>query len=125
MSEAIVFISHNRVKPGQFDGLRSFAPEITDIIRESKPGTEVFLSYADPEGTEAHVIHVFPDAEAMQRHLEGLDERASKAFEFMETTAYEIYGSPGDQILEMMRGMAASMGVALAVWPNNLAGYLR
>jgi hypothetical protein len=32
MSEAIVFVSHNRIVPGKLDGLREYAPEIAEII---------------------------------------------------------------------------------------------
>ena len=125
MSEAIVFISHNRIKPGKLEGLKSFAPEITGIIEREKPGTLAMITYADEEGTEAHIVHVFPNADAMQRHLQGLDERASAAFEFIETTGYEIYGSPSGELLEMMRGFASQLGAELSVRPQSLAGYLR
>ena len=125
MADVVVFISHNRVKPGQFEGLERFAPEITGIIERDKPGTAAMLTYANEDGTEVSIVHVFPDAGAMQRHLEGLDDRAAKAFEYMETVGYEIYGSPGAGVLEMMRGFAATLGADLTVRPGNLAGYLR
>ena len=125
MSDAIVFISHNRIKPGKFEALKAYAPEITAIIDRDKPGTVIFLTYANEKATEAHIVHVFPDPEAMQRHLEALDERASAAFEFIETTGYEIYGSPNEQVLETMRDFASRLGAELTVCPDNLAGYLR
>jgi hypothetical protein len=125
MSDAIVFISHNRIKPGKFDALKAYAPSVAETIGRDKPGTVVFLMYADPEGTQVSIVHVFPGDDDMQRHLEGVDARASEAFEFIETTGYEIYGSPDEQILEMMRGYASKLGVGLAVRPDNLAGYVR
>jgi hypothetical protein len=125
MSDAIVFISHNKVKPGRFDALKAYAPRVAEAIDRDKPGTVVFLMYADPEGTRASIVHVFPDGDAMQRHLEGVDARASEAFEYIETTGYEIYGSPNEQTLEMMREYASKLGVELAVQPDNMAGYIR
>jgi quinol monooxygenase YgiN len=80
MSDAIVFISHNKVKPGRFDALKAYAPRVAEAIDRDKPGTVVFLMYADPEGSRASIVHVFPDGDAMQRHLEGVDARASEAF---------------------------------------------
>jgi quinol monooxygenase YgiN len=71
MSDAIVFISHNQIKPGKFDALKAYAPRVAEAIDRDKPGTVVFLMYADPEGTRASIFHVFPDGDAMQRHLEG------------------------------------------------------
>lgn len=125
MSEPIVFISHNRIKQGKLDGLEEYAPQITEMIEREKPGTVVFLTYANEDGTEAHILHVFPDADAMAKHLEGLDERASASFEYIETSGYEIYGSPGERVLELMRGFAGNLGVPLVVQPRHLAGYVR
>ena len=90
-----------------------------------KPGTVVFVMYADHKGTQASIVHVFPDADDMQRHLEGVDARASEAFEFIETTGYEIYGSPNEQVLEMMREYASKLNVELIIRSDNLAGYTR
>jgi hypothetical protein len=125
VSGPIVFISHNRIKPGKVEGLRGYAPTITDVIDHEKLGTVAFLTYIDDEGTEAHIVHVFPDAASMASHLEGLDDRASAAFEFIETTGYEIYGSPSQDVLEMMQGFANTLGVPLDVRPHHLAGYIR
>jgi hypothetical protein len=125
MSDAIVFISHNKIKPGKFDALKAYAPRVAETIDRDKPGTVVFLMYADPDGNQASIVHVFPDGGDMQRHLEGVDARASEAFELIETTGYEIYGSPNEQVLEMMREYASKLGVGLAVRPDNMAGYVR
>jgi hypothetical protein len=125
MSDAIVFISQNRIKPGKFDALKAYAPKVAEAIDRDKPGTVVFLMYADRMGTQASIVHVFPDGDDMQRHLEGVDARASEAFEFIETTGYEIYGAPNEQILEMMREYASRLNVELIVRSDNLAGYTR
>jgi hypothetical protein len=61
----------------------------------------------------------------MDGHLTGLDERASAAFEYIETTGYEIYGSPSDGVRETMNGFAARLGAPLSIYPINLAGYIR
>lgn len=34
------------------------------------------------------IVHVFPDAESMELHLQGVDELAKKAFEFMEIVSF-------------------------------------
>ena len=125
MAGPIVFISHNRIKPGKLDELTAYAPQVADRIERDKPGTVVFLMYTADQGSDAHIVHVFPDAEAMQAHMEGLDERAAAAFEFIETTGYEIYGSPSDPVLETMRAYADRSAVPLTVYPDHMAGYVR
>ena len=125
MSEPIVFVSHSRVRDGQLEGFRNLIREGARALEADKPGTVVFLAYLDASGTEAAIVHAFPDAGAMDAHLEGVDERSSAAEAFIETTGYEIYGSPSPQVLEAMQQFAASEGVPLAIRPDHVGGYLR
>ena len=124
MSEPIVFISHFKVKEGKLDGLKQLHQRVVEQIKTDKPGTVVFLHYLNQEGTEYSVIHFFPDAEAMDRHTEGAGERAKAAFEFIEPTRREIYGTPSDQILAMLRPPEGS-GITLTVMPQPMSGYIR
>ena len=124
MSEPIVFISHFRVKEGKLDGLKQFAQATTEQIKADKPGTVVFLQYLNDEGTEQSVIHVFPDADAFDRHSEGVAERAKAAFEFIVLTCREVYGTPSDKALAMLRPPEGS-GITLTVMPQPMGGYIR
>lgn len=85
----------------------------------------MFLAYLDASGTGAAIVHAFPDAAAMDAHLQGVDERSGAADAFIETTGYEIYGTPSPQVLEAMQRFAASGGVPLEIRPAYLGGYLR
>jgi hypothetical protein len=125
MSEPIVFISHSKVKEGKLEDLKELARENFSLIEQGKPGTVVFLGYTDEDGAEVHFVHAFPDADAMDRHLEGVDERAAAALEFIEIAGYEIYGSPSEQTLATMQRFASQLGVPLNVRPRYLGGYLR
>ena len=125
MSDPIVFVSHSRVKDGQLEGFRGFLREGARALEAEKPGTVVFLAYLDASGTEASIVHAFPDADAMDAHLQGVGERSGAADAFIETTGYEIYGTPSTQVLEAMQGFAAAEGVPLAIFPAYLGGYLR
>ena len=125
MSGPIVFISHNTVKDGKLEGFREAFREVAVALNAEKPGTVVYLAFADDDGSEVSVVHVFPDAGAMGRHLQGVQERMAKAVGFIETTGYEIYGAPSEPVLEAMRGFASAEGVPLQIQSDHLGGYLR
>jgi quinol monooxygenase YgiN len=125
MSGPIVFISHNTVKDGKLEGFRKAFGEVAHALEAEKPGTIVYLAFADEESSRVSVIHVFPDAGAMGRHLQGVQERMAKAVGFIETTGYEIYGSPSEPALEAMRGFAQAENVSLHVQPDHVGGYVR
>ena len=125
MSQPIVFVSHFRVKEGKLEGARRPWQEASRRLEEEKPRTLVFLGYLDRDGTHVTMVHVFADADSMDLHVEGAGERSTAAYEFVEPEGFEIYGTPSDRVLEMLRREAATAGVTLTHQPENLVGFLR
>ena len=125
MPGPIVFISHNSVKDGMLGGFRDAFGQVAQALDAEKPGTVVFLAFASDDGSEISVVHVFPDADAMGQHLQGVQERMGTAVEFIQTRGYEIYGAPSEPVLEAMRGFADAEGVPLHVQSYHVGGYLR
>jgi hypothetical protein len=125
MTQPIVFISHSAVRDGRVEGFRELIRRGAPQLEADKPGTVAFLAYLDEGGSQASIVHVFPDAEAMNAHLEGVQERSEEADAFIRTTAYEIYGAPDQRVVQMMRAFAERSGVPLTLHPEHVAGYLR
>ena len=124
MTQPIVFVSHSAILGGQVEEFRDFVRRGAPKLEADKPGTVAFLAYLDEDGSQASIVHVFPNADAMSAHLEGVRERSEEADAFIRTTAYEIYGSPDPQVAQMMRGFAERSGVPLTVHPEHVGGYL-
>ena len=125
MTQPIVFISHSAIKDGQLEAFRAFIRTGAEALEADKPGTVVFLAYLDEDASEVSIVHVFPDADAMNAHLQGVEERSTAADAFIETKAYEIYGSPDEPVLQRMRAFAEGSGVPLTVRPEHVGGYVR
>jgi hypothetical protein len=125
MSEAIVFISHSRVREGKLEGLREFLAAGSPALEADKPLTLAFLPYLNEDRTEVAIVHAFADAHAFDVHLEGVMERSAAADEFIETIGYEIYGRPNPTVTEMVRAGAARSGVSFRQDPDALSGFLR
>ena len=102
MSEPIVFISHFKVKEGKEESLLQLNEKVTAQIKTDKPGTVGFLLFMNQAGNELSIVHVFPDAESFDRHVEGVGERSNASLEFIEPIGREAYGMPGDQVLTML-----------------------
>jgi hypothetical protein len=124
MSEPIVFVSQQRIKPGKLEGYRQYAQGIAAQFEANRPGTVAFLGYVNDAGTEATFIYTFPNAEAMQAHVQFAAEVAKGSSEFIEAYRLEVYGKPTDAILDGMRKLAGP-GVTLTVKAQSLGGYLR
>ncbi len=124
MSEPIVFISHLKVKKGMLEAFKETSQEVFRMMEASKPGTLVHLGFASQDGSNVSFVHLFPSAEAMDSHMGGIEDRASDAFEFLETEAYEIYGTPSELVMQTMEKFAGP-GVRLSVEPEYFGGYMR
>ena len=125
MSEPVVFISHFKVKEGRLDELKGLAGEVEPSLRVDKPQTLAWLIYLNGDGTKVSFVHCFPDADSMDLHFEGSDERTAAVYEFVEPDGFEIYGTPSDHALETMRQAAAASGVSLVVESQHFGGFLR
>jgi hypothetical protein len=85
----------------------------------------LYLAYLDDKRTQVSFLHAFPDAESMDLHFDGADERAKAAYQYLEPRGWEIYGRPSDNAMGSMREAAAGAGVPLTVLPDQLGGFLR
>lgn len=123
MSRPLLFISRNRVKEGKLEDLRQFYNQSIGQLEKAKPGTVMHLAYASDDGRTMSFIHAFPDGEAMIAHMSGADERASRAYEFIETARFELYGPVPDEVLDMFQSLAGD-NITLVVEPDALGGYM-
>ena len=124
MSEPIVFISHFKIKEGKLEDVKQLSQAVSEFIEANKPGTVTFLQYTNKEGTELSIIHVFPDADAFDKHNEGAGERSNKAFEVIVPTRREIYGLPSEQAMAILTPPQGS-GITLNQMPQLVGGYIR
>ena len=125
MAEPIVFITHFRVKDGNIGAIKDLARDVTDHLRVEKPHTVLFLSFMDEAAGTLSFLHAFPDAEAMNLHFEGADQRSRAAYEFLQPAGWEVYGRPSDTAIDVLRQAAESAGVAMTQHPELVAGFLR
>lgn len=125
MSEPIVFVSHFTVRDDKLNELKQQFREVLETLAAEKVRTTAQLAYLDDTGTTVSIVHVFADADTMDVHFQGAEERSKAAYEFMDPAGWEIFGAPSDAALRMMRQAATSAGVALTVQPELLGGFLR
>ena len=124
MSEPIIFISNQRVKEGKLEEYKLYYRQVAEQAKVDKPGTVAHLAYLNEEGSELSIIHIFPDAEAMELHMKGVDELAKKAYEYVEILSFETYGKPTDTVVERMMQIVGS-GITVKLRPQLIGGYIR
>jgi hypothetical protein len=125
VAEPVFFVSHFRIKEGQLDVVRQMMGESMARLQAEKPRTVLFLSYLEAEVGTISFLHAFADAESMDLHFVGADERSRAAYQYLEPLGWELYGNPSSAALENLGKAAASAGVPLTRHPKYLGGFLR
>jgi hypothetical protein len=123
ISEAIVFISRNKIKEGKIDEFRKHYRDSLLPTFIGKPDTLAQFGYENKEATEFTVVRVFPNANALDLQLQGADERSKKTYEFIEPIVIEIFGLPNPSTLLKMMEITGSVSVTLS--PNYIGGFVR
>jgi len=124
MSEPIVFISHNRVKEGMLADFKKHYYDSIPLIEASKLDTLVQLAYVNEDDSEVDIVRLFPNAEGLDLQLQGADQRSKVTYQFIEPTSIEIYGTPNNYAMEMMKKVAGS-GIKVSIKPQFIGGFIR
>lgn len=126
MPGPFIFIATNRMKRGKLEAERRRVPGLCEFIAATEPRILAFNEYVDEDGGEVGVVQVHPDAESMAYHMEVVREWAARAYaETLDaTSSIQVFGTPTDAILEMLRQSAGS-GVHIHVKPHYLGGFVR
>jgi hypothetical protein len=117
MSEPIVFISRNRVKEGMLADFKKHYYDSIPLIEASKLDTLVQLAYVNEDDSEVDIVRLFPNAEGLDLQLQGADQRSKVTYQFIEPTSIEIYGTPNNYAMEMMKKVAGS-GIKVSIKPQ-------
>jgi hypothetical protein len=125
MRGPIVFISHFRIADGRLDAYLRLSRDVSRRLYAEKPRTDAFLTYLDQAGMRVSIVHVFRDADAMDLHSVGAEERSEAAMRYLEPEGWEIYGSASDAALETIRHAAVAAGVTLTVQRKLASGFRR
>jgi hypothetical protein len=125
MAEPIVFISRSRLlssSPGSLE--QTFAAAVR-LIDSAKPRTALFAAYVDDANSEIRIVHVFPDASAMQIHFEGSEERTQAVAELIQPTDFQIYGDAPADAIDLLRRESSAVGGTVQQWRRGFGGFLR
>ncbi|MFW9792804.1 MAG: hypothetical protein ACFFEE_00760 [Candidatus Thorarchaeota archaeon] len=124
MTGPIVFIIRHRIKEGMLDIFNNHYLKSIPLTEKSKPGTIIQLAYINDDATEVDIVRIFPNAEALDLQLQGAGQRTKTTYKFIELTSIEIYGTPNDYALEMIKKIAGPE-INVSITPQFIGGFIR
>jgi hypothetical protein len=114
------------VKADKFEEFKAWLADFCDTtVEPNEPRLLSFNAHADPAATEVTVVQVHPDGESMVHHMSVISEHVARAYmDFLERDSrWQIYGTPGAGVLELIQQMGGSTGPLTSQEP--FAGFIR
>ena len=102
MAGPFIIKTVSRIHPGEATAYRPLAQEICQLAEERGPRLHAFHIYVNEDESSEVVIHIHPDAESMQHHLQVLGEKVRATGEFTDFESLEIYGELNDALRQWL-----------------------
>jgi len=131
MTEPVVYVSTWKIKEGKVDAYARFHERLANTVRDLEPRVAAFLAFANDDGTEVTGIHVFSDADALERHMGVLAEQMGVLAEdiglvtdLLAPGHIDVYGNRAERALAMDRPLEDS-GLPFTVKTRFVGGFTR
>ena len=110
MAEAIVYIDRSQIRPGKVDEVRREVGGLVEFIRAREPQLISYAFYVDEADSSMSVVAVHPDWASMELHLRIGGPSFRKMAPLIQLQSIEVFGSPGDAVLDQLRAKAQMLG---------------
>jgi hypothetical protein len=90
MTNPIVFISRNRIKPGMLDDFTNHYLKSIPQVEANKPGTLVQIAGLNADFNQVEIVRIFPSEEAMDQQLQGADDRSRVTYQLFDPPSVSL-----------------------------------
>jgi quinol monooxygenase YgiN len=125
MSDGIVYVDTSDVREGALEELQAGMKELVDFVEANEPRIISYNVYFNEEGTRMTVMHVHPDAESVEYHLEVAGPIFRRFVELVTLTSTHIYGRPSERVLKQADEKVRLLGRGVVDVQALHAGFTR
>lgn len=125
MSDGIVYVDTSDVREGALEELQAGMKELVDFVEANEPRIISYNVYFNEEGTRMTVMHVHPDAESVEYHLEVAGPIFRRFVELVTLTSTHIYGRPSERVLKQAEEKVRLLGRGVVDVQALHAGFTR
>lgn len=125
MSEPIVYVDRSEVREGKLTELERALEELAAFIEEHEPRLLTYRVYFNEDRTRMTVLHVHPDPASLEFHMREAGGRFPRFAEYLRLEAIDVYGAPGEAVVERLRDKAESLGTGTVRVHDLRAGFER
>ncbi|MBP2683894.1 MAG: hypothetical protein H6Q79_1933 [Deltaproteobacteria bacterium] len=125
MSEPIIYVDCSEIREGKFEQLKTAMNGLVGFVKANEPRLIAYNVYFTGDGTRMTVVHVHPDSASMEFHMKVAGPAFPKLVEFIKLLTIDVYGEPGDSLVEQLRRKAQMLGNGTVLVHGLHAGFAR
>jgi hypothetical protein len=125
MSQPIIYVDTSEVRAGRLEELQAAMSDLAGFVEANEPRLLAYQVYFSGDGTRMTVLHIDPDAEALEFHMTVAGPKFAPIGEFIDMLAIDVYGDPGDALLGRLRAKAELLGTGAVRVHDLRAGFDR
>lgn len=125
MSEPVIYVDCSEIREGKFEQLKTAMNELVGFVKANEPRIIAYNVYLTGDGTRMTVVHVHPDSASLEFHMKVAGPAFPKLVEFIKLLTIDVYGEPGDSLVEQLRWKAQMLGNGTLLVHGLQSGFSR
>ena len=121
----IVYVDTSDVREGALEELKAGMKELADFVEANEPRIIAYNVYLSEDGTRMTVVHVHPDSDSLEYHMEVAGPVFRHFVELVTLSSIDIYGDPSETVLTQSHEKARLLGRDAVVVESLHAGFTR
>ena len=121
----IVYVDTSDVREGALEELKPAMKELVDFVQANEPRIIAYNVYLSDDGSRMTVVHVHPDSESLEYHMEVAGPVFRRFVELVTLSSIHIYGEPSEKVLRQSHEKARMLGRDAVVADSLQAGFTR
>ena len=106
----IVYVDTSDVHEGALEEVKPTMNELVDFVEANEPRIIAYNVYLSDDGTRMTVVHVHPDSESLEYHMEVAGPVFRRLVELVTLSSIHIYGEPSEKALQQAHEKARLLG---------------
>lgn len=125
MSKPIVYVDRSEIRDGKLEELKTAMNELARFVETSEPRLIAYNVYFSEDRARMTVIHVHSDPASLEFHMQVAGPLFPKFAEFVKLLSIDVYGKPGDRLVDQMKQKARLLGNGTVRVHELHAGFAR
>ena len=121
----IVYVDTSDVRGGALEELKPAMKQLVDFVEANEPRIIAYNAYLSDDGTRMTVVHVHPDSESLEYHMEVVGPVLRRFVELVSLSSIHIYGETSERVLRQLHEKARVLGRDAVVVDSLHAGFTR